>query len=69
MDINPQDLLDDGFIILREVVPPGELENLRSAFERLVDRQREVWIQQRGTDDPPSGQWEASAQPWLVRFE
>ena len=69
MDINPQDLLDDGFIILREVVPPGELENLRSAFERLVDRQREVWIQQRGTDDPPGGQWEASAQPRLVRFE
>ena len=24
MEINPQDLLDDGFIILREVVPPGE---------------------------------------------
>ncbi len=69
MDINPQDLLDDGFIILREVVPPGELENLRSAFERLVDRQREVWIQQRGKDDPPGGQWEASAQPRLVRFE
>ena len=40
MDLNPQDLLDDGFIILREVVPPGDLENLRAAFEVLGDRQR-----------------------------
>ena len=40
MDLNPQDLLDDGFIILREVVPPGELENLCAAFEALGGRQR-----------------------------
>lgn len=40
MDLNPQDLLDDGFIILREVVPLGELKNLRAAFEALGDRQR-----------------------------
>ena len=69
MDINPQDLIDDGFIIRREVVPPGELEDLRSAFETLVDRQREVWINEREPDDPPGGQWEIGAQPRLVRFE
>ncbi len=69
MDINPQDLIDDGFIIRREVIPPGEIEDLRSAFETLVDRQREVWINEREPDDPPGGQWEIGAQPRLVRFE
>ena len=69
MQINPQDLLDDGFIVLREVVPPGELDSLRAAFEILVDRQREIWAAERGLDDPPGGVWELSGQPRLVHFE
>ena len=69
MQIDPHDLMDDGFIILREVVPPGELEGLRVAFEMLVDRQREIWANERGPEDPPGGAWETGAQPRLVHFE
>ena len=69
MQIDPQDLLDEGFIVLREVVSPGELEGLRVAFEMLVDRQREIWADERGPDDPPGGAWEMGAQPRLVHFE
>jgi hypothetical protein len=69
MNVDPQLLLDAGFIIVREVVPAGELEKLQVAFETLVDRQREVWAEERGPDDPPGGVWETSAQPRLVHFE
>ena len=69
MKINPQDLLDDGFVVLREVIPPAELEALRTAFETLVDRQRELWAAERGPDDPPGGAWEIGGQPRLVHFE
>ena len=69
MKINPQDLLNKGFVVLREVIPPAELEALRTAFETLVDRQRERWAAERGPDDPPGGAWEIGGQPRLVNFE
>ena len=69
MDINRQDFFDDGYMILREVVPADQLQALRAAFETLVERQREKWVAERGPDDPPAGAWEKSAQPRLVHFE
>ena len=66
MKVNPQQLLDDGFVILREVIPPDQLEELRASFEVLVERQKSIWSSQRKPDDPPGGVWENSAQPRLV---
>jgi ectoine hydroxylase-related dioxygenase (phytanoyl-CoA dioxygenase family) len=66
MQVNPQQILDDGFVVLREVVPPSRLEELRSSFEQLVDRQRAIWARDRKADDPPGGAWETSPQPRLV---
>ena len=39
MQVNPQQLLDDGFIILRQVVPPEQLDSLRASYETVVERQ------------------------------
>ena len=36
--VNSQQLLDNGFIILREVVPKEQLEDLRASYEILIDR-------------------------------
>ena len=55
MKVNQQQLLDDGFIILREVVPPEELDELRTGFEVLVERQKEIWARERQPGDPPGG--------------
>ncbi|MDE0504301.1 MAG: hypothetical protein OXI86_09505, partial [Candidatus Poribacteria bacterium] len=63
MKVNPQQLLDDGFIILRQLIPPERLDALRTSFEILVDRQRAVWRRERKPDDPPGGTWETAAQP------
>ena len=53
MQVNPQQLLDDGYIILREVIPPGQLQELRDCFERIVERQKVIWAKERKPDDPP----------------
>jgi ectoine hydroxylase-related dioxygenase (phytanoyl-CoA dioxygenase family) len=64
MKVNPQQLRDDGYIILREVIPPEQLDDVRASFEVLVERQKEIWAQQSN----PSV-WETGAQPRLAHFE
>ena len=50
MQIDPQQFLDDGYVILRNVIPPDRLDDLRASFETLVDRQQAIWARDR--DDP-----------------
>lgn len=64
-----QQLHDDGFVIIQQIIPSEELEEVRASFEGLVDRQRKVWRDETGPDDPPDGVWETGAQPRLVSFD
>lgn len=66
MTVDPQQLLDDGYVVLRQVIPPDHIESLRSGFETMVNRQREKWAQERKPEDPPGGVWETSPQPRLI---
>ena len=52
--MNPKraQLLSDGYVILRQVVPPGQLDRLRSDIETVVARQR--------AGDP---EWDRTPQP------
>ena len=43
MTVDPQQLIDDGYVVLRQVVPPDQLEALRTNFEILVEKQKVVW--------------------------
>ena len=65
MKIDREQFLAQGFVVLREVIPPDQLEDLRRSHEILVNRQRAVWARERGADDPPGGAWETGAQPRL----
>jgi len=68
MKVNPQQFLEDGFVIIRECVPPKQLDKLRDSFEILVERQKEIWRRNRNPDHPPGSTWETSAQPRLGAF-
>ena len=68
-DASQEQLKRDGFVVVKEVVPPDRLEELRAVFEAIVDRQRDTWIRDRGPDDPPGGQWELGAQPRVSGFD
>lgn len=66
MTVNEQQLLDDGFIIIREVIPPERLDELRKSFDVLVERQKDIWAHESKEGDPPGGVWETHPQPRLV---
>ena len=63
---NRDEFLEQGFVILRQVIPHSELEALRHSHELLVERQRQVWARERGPDAPPGGIWETGQQPRLA---
>ena len=57
--------LEDGYVVVRGVVPPGDLDAVREAYERLVDVQRAIWAESRAEGEPPGGMWETHRQPRL----
>ena len=65
MQVDRQQFKEEGYNILREVVPKAELEPLRRNIEHMVDRRKEVSAQRRFPSDPQGGDWESSAQPRL----
>ncbi|MCG9129485.1 phytanoyl-CoA dioxygenase family protein [Candidatus Poribacteria bacterium] len=65
MRVNRSQFMDEGYLVVRNVIPHDELDALRESYELMVSRQREIWIENRKPDDPPEGVWETSAQPRL----
>ncbi len=68
MQVSREQFMEQGYLVLREVIPPDRLEQVRADFETLVGRQRKIWAQERGPDDPPGGVWETNPQPRLVSY-
>ncbi|MSS72880.1 MAG: hypothetical protein EXS64_15510 [Candidatus Latescibacteria bacterium] len=66
MQLNRVQFLEEGYLVLRNVVPPSALDALRNSYETLVSRQRAIWARERKPEDPPGGVWETSAQPRLL---
>ena len=69
MQVSPEQFMEQGYLVLRDDLPPARLEQLRADFEALVGRQRRIWAQERGPDDPPGGDWETRPQPRLVSYD
>ena len=65
MKVDREQFIDQGYLILRDVIPPAKLEELRATNEILVERQKAVWSRDRAPDDPPGGVWESAPQPRL----
>jgi ectoine hydroxylase-related dioxygenase (phytanoyl-CoA dioxygenase family) len=57
--------LEEGYLVVHGVIPPGDLDAVREAYERLVDVQRGIWAETRAAGDPPGGMWETHRQPRL----
>jgi len=66
MKVSRDQLLEDGYLILREVIPPAQLDGLRANVETLIDRQRVIWARNRKPEDPPGGLWETHKQPRVM---
>ena len=65
MRIDRDRFLEAGYLTVREAIPLSQLEEVREAYELLVDYQREIWARERKPDDPPGGEWDIARQPRL----
>jgi hypothetical protein len=65
MQVDRQQFTEEGYNILRGVVPKAELGALRRSIEHMIDRRKEISAQRRFPTDLQGGDWESSAQPRL----
>ena len=63
MRVDRDKFMEQGFLILRNVIPPDKLESMRAGCETILDRQKAVWASERGPNDPPGGQHDMVRQP------
>ena len=69
MRVDQAQFMEKGYIILRNVIPPDQLDAIRDSYEVLVERQKAIWARERQPDDPPGGLWETHQQPRLSHVE
>ena len=66
MHVDLQQFRGEGYLILRNVVPPERLDAMRLAIEWMVDREKARSATARQPGDPLGGAWYESAQPRLT---
>ena len=66
MIVDSKKLLDAGYLIVPECVPPDQLESMRTHCEQMVERHKTWWAEQRTPDQPPGGEWEVGKQPRVL---
>ena len=64
--VDSKKLLDAGYLIVPECVPPDRLESMRAHCEQMVERHKTWWAEQRTPDQPPGGEWEVGTQPRVM---
>lgn len=66
LEVDRERFLEEGYLVVKEAIPREKLQDVRRAYETLVDRQRENWKAMRKEGDPHGGEWESSPQPRLM---
>ena len=65
MHVDLQQFRREGFLILRNVVPPERLDAMRLAIEWMVDREKARSASARQPGDPLGGAWYEKIHPRL----
>ena len=58
MQVNRDQFMDQGFLVIKNVVPQSKLKAMRNSCEAILERQKIAWARDRQPDDPPGGVWE-----------
>ena len=66
MKVDRDQFMDQGYLILRNVIPPDKLEAMRTSCETILERQKVVWAREREPGDPPGGMYETHRQPRVM---
>ena len=63
MKVDRDQFMEQGYLVLRNVIPPDRLEAMRASCETILDRQKSVWASEREPDDPLGGEYGKVRQP------
>ncbi len=66
MKVDRDQFMDQGYLIIRNLIPPDRLEAMRASCETMLERQKVNWARERGPDAPPGGEYETSRQPRVM---
>ncbi len=66
MNVDRDQFMDQGYLIIRGLIPPEKLESMRAGCETILERQKANWARERGPDDPPGGEYEKVRQPRVM---
>jgi ectoine hydroxylase-related dioxygenase (phytanoyl-CoA dioxygenase family) len=58
--IDLEEFVQNGYVIVRNIIPPDQLDSLRAGFEMQFEKQRQIEAARRKPDDPPANWWENS---------
>lgn len=61
-----REVMEQGYLIVRQCVPPEELESMRAHCELMLERHKQWWVNHREPGDPPGGEWESNMQPRVL---
>ena len=63
MKVDRDQFMDQGYLVLRDVIPPDKLEAMRASCETILEQQKVVWARERKPGDPAGGMYETHRQP------
>lgn len=66
MGIDRDQFIDQGYIILRNIIPSNKLRDMRASSEIILERQKRIWASEMSPSDPPGGIYETARQPRVV---
>ncbi|MAG36219.1 MAG: hypothetical protein CL878_08240, partial [Dehalococcoidia bacterium] len=66
MRVDRDRFMEQGFLVIREVIPADRLPAMRTSCETILDRKKVVWARERQPGDPPGGVWETARQPRVL---
>ncbi len=66
MRVDRDQFMDQGYLIIRDLIPPQRLESIRASCETILERQKVNWARERGPEDPPGGEYDKVRQPRVM---
>lgn len=66
MKVDRDRFMDQGYLVIRSLIPADRLEAMRASCETMLERQKVNWARERAQDAPPGGEYETNRQPRVM---
>ena len=66
MKIDRDLFIDQGYLVLRNIIPNDKLQSMRESCDLILERQKVNWARERKPGDPSGGMYEIVRQPRVL---